>query len=122
MSKRYTEKEVIDLIWELADMYDGSYNIHEVTEDFIKHRISKKVKCIAVITPSQKTFRKYCKEIGYNPIKKSNTVNYVMVNSIYSTRGYTFDGMILLEDVENMVNLDEVKEDIKLRLNQNKDE
>ena len=36
--KLYTEEQVIEILWECVDNIESSYNIHEVTEEFIKNR------------------------------------------------------------------------------------
>ena len=37
--KLYTEEQVIEILWECVDNIESSYNIHEVTEEFIKNRL-----------------------------------------------------------------------------------
>ena len=39
--KLYTEEQVIEILWECVDNIESSYNIHEVTEEFIKNKAFK---------------------------------------------------------------------------------
>lgn len=41
LTKLYTEEDVINIIWECVNEIDSSYNIAEVTENFIKEKFNK---------------------------------------------------------------------------------